>query len=89
MSASILSEVFFGTVLTGLVLSFAILHSRAGGARLGYWFAFGMLVGAATLIRGITLAFLLVPLAMWWASSRSLRVSAIKTAVASHGGKEK
>ncbi|TDI98502.1 MAG: hypothetical protein E2O73_09225 [Deltaproteobacteria bacterium] len=84
-SPVILSEVFFGTVLTGVVLSFAILHSREGRPRLGYWFAFGMLVGAATLIRGITLAFLLVPLAMWWVSSRSLRVTAIKTAVAGLG----
>ncbi len=84
-SPMIMSEVFFGTVLTGVVLSFAILHTLAGGARLRYWFAFGMLVGAATLIRGIALAFLLVPLAMWWLSSRSLRVSALKIAVASLG----
>ena len=84
-SPMILSEVFFGTVLTGVVLLFAILHSREGGARLGYWIVFGMLVGAATLIRGITLAFLLVPLAMWWVSSRSLRVSALKIAVAGLG----
>ena len=84
-SPLILSEVFFGTILTGAVLSFAILHTREGGARLGYWFAFGMLVGAATLIRGIALAFLLVPLAMWWVSSRSLRVSALKIAVAGLG----
>jgi hypothetical protein len=81
----ILSEILFETVLTGAVLLFAVWHSRDDGPGLSRWFAFGMLIGTASLIRGIAVAFLLVPLAVWLLSSRSPRTSLLKTCVAGLG----
>jgi 4-amino-4-deoxy-L-arabinose transferase-like glycosyltransferase len=65
-----LSEPLFGCALVGLVLAF-LLWNRSGGPRLR-WLVFGLLLGAASLVRGIALPFAAVPLAAWLAE-RGLR----------------
>ena len=81
----ILSEILFETVLTGAALLFVVWNSRDGGSGLPRWFAFGMLIGAASLIRGIAVAFLIVPFGVWLLSSHSLRASLLKTCLAGLG----
>jgi 4-amino-4-deoxy-L-arabinose transferase-like glycosyltransferase len=75
----ILSEVFFGTVFCGVVLLF--VRWNGSEARQPRWFLLGCLLGAASLIRGIALAFPLVPLTIWLLATRSFRVSFLRVFV--------
>jgi 4-amino-4-deoxy-L-arabinose transferase-like glycosyltransferase len=71
-----LSEPAFACAQTGLVLAFLVWTRRdAPPLR---WLAFGALLGAASLVRGIALLFPVVPLAAWLAAGRPARQTALR-----------
>lgn len=78
-----LSEPLFGCALTGLVLAF-LLWNRPGAARLR-WLGFGVLLGAASLVRGIALPFAVVPLAAWLADRSRARGAWLRFALVALG----
>jgi len=67
-SALLLSEAAFSTLFTGALLAFVILEERRPERLFPRWFGFGMLIGAAILVRGTASLYLGVPVVIWWIS---------------------
>jgi 4-amino-4-deoxy-L-arabinose transferase-like glycosyltransferase len=67
-SALLLSETAFSTLFTGALLAFVILEERRPERLFPRWFGFGMLIGAAILVRGTASLYLGVPVVIWWIS---------------------
>jgi hypothetical protein len=83
-SALLLSETAFATLFTGALLGFVILEERRPQRLFPRWFGFGMLIGAAILVRGTASLYLGVPVAIWWIS-RSFGAAFRMGAVAAAG----
>ena len=83
-SALILSEVAFGAIFVATALLFVAWEGRGAGA---WWrrAAFGSVLGLASLVRGIALGFVAVPVAIWLASAQPLRATLRKSALAALG----
>jgi 4-amino-4-deoxy-L-arabinose transferase-like glycosyltransferase len=64
-SAYTMSEVLFGALVMATAFAFAALETRARPPRAASWLALGLLLGAACLVRGLALGWLLVPPAIW------------------------
>ena len=71
-SPPILSEALFATFFCAALWAFLRLSNR-GGTRAPTWFAFGLLLGAATLVRGTALVMLPAFTLTWLARGTSLR----------------
>lgn len=69
----LLSEPLFAALFSGLVWLFVVLQQRRPEPGPLAWLALGAAAGIATLTRGIALAWLVVPTAVWLAQSRALR----------------
>jgi 4-amino-4-deoxy-L-arabinose transferase-like glycosyltransferase len=78
-----LSEPAFACALTGLVFAF-LVWTRAD-ASLPRWLLFGLLLGAASLVRGIALLFPAVLLAAWLAAQGSTRRTWLRFACVAAG----
>jgi len=79
----LLSEPAFSALFTGAVWLFVILEERKPQRSFPRWFGFGMLIGAAILVRGTASLFLVVPVAIWWISrsfGSAFRMGAIAAA---------
>jgi 4-amino-4-deoxy-L-arabinose transferase-like glycosyltransferase len=72
-SALLMSEVAFTLVFACACLAFCAWAFRAPEVGWSRWAATGALLGAATLFRGTTLAFPVVPAAIWLIARRSWR----------------
>jgi len=82
-SALLLSETAFSTLFTGALWSFAILEERRPERFFPRWFGYGMLIGAAILVRGTASLYLCVPVVIWWISrsfGSAFRLGAIAAA---------
>jgi len=82
-SALLLSEVAFSALFTFAVWWFVVLDERRPERLLPRWLGFGMLIGAAILLRGTAGLYLAVPVAIWWASRSfgdALRMGAVAAA---------
>jgi hypothetical protein len=64
----LLSEAAFTTLFTGALWWFAVLEERRPERLFPRWFAYGLLIGVAILVRGTASLFLAVPMAIFWAS---------------------
>jgi len=83
-SALLLSETAFAAVFTGALLLFVALEERVPDRVFPRWFGFGVVVGAAILIRGTAGLFLGVPVLIWWIS-RSFGEALRKGSIAALG----
>jgi len=81
----VMSESAFSAVFTGAVWLFVRLEQQPPSLPWLGWLGFGAALGLASLTRGIALAWLAVPVVVWWAANRSLADMARKTALASLG----
>lgn len=67
-----LSEIPFQTAFMAVLVLFQALAGSRDGGRPAQWFGFGLLLGAASLVRGIALPFLPVAIATFALRRRSL-----------------
>ncbi len=81
-SALILSELAFTLLMTLVVWLFAVWNEREPAVGPLHWVAFGALVGVACLFRGMALAYLVVPAAVWWLRERPRRTAVVRTSFA-------
>jgi 4-amino-4-deoxy-L-arabinose transferase-like glycosyltransferase len=84
-SAVTLTEVTFLAIFTLAIYLFVVWNDRESGGELPRWLLFGLLLGVASLVRGVALLFLSVPAAVWLISSRSVRKSLQRTVVVAVG----
>lgn len=81
----LMSEVLFGAVFTGAIWLFAVTNQRSPEAPRRAWFALGIALGVTSLTRGIAVAWLAVPVLIWFASTRSWRTTALRGSLAALG----
>jgi 4-amino-4-deoxy-L-arabinose transferase-like glycosyltransferase len=81
----LLSETAFVALFTASLLLFACLDARRPETSATGWLGFGVLLGAAILVRGAALLFLAVPALVAWRSTGSARIAARRTALAALG----
>jgi 4-amino-4-deoxy-L-arabinose transferase-like glycosyltransferase len=81
----LLSEPVFAALFSGLVWLFVVLQQRRPEPGALAWLGLGVVAGVATLTRGIALAWLVVPTAVWLAQSRALRPAWPRAALALAG----
>ena len=76
-----MSEVPFGCLLAATLYLFVRWNDAMPTAPASRWFLFGLVLGGATLVRGIALPFLAVPFVIWMLAD-GLRTAVARTAVA-------
>lgn len=81
----LLSETAFVALFTLTLLLFVHLDARRPESPAPRWLGFGVLLGAAILVRGAALLFLAVPALVAWRTTRSPRIAAQRAAVAALG----
>lgn len=84
-SALLLSEVLFTALLASTCWLFALWSTRERAPSPARWVLWGALAGFATLVRGTTLAFPAVPIAIWWIRDRSPRTWALSAGAVALG----
>ena len=76
-----MSEVTFGVLLAAILYLFVRWNDAVPAVPASRWFLFGLVLGAAALVRGIALPLLVVPFVVW-VRAHGLRTAAARTAVA-------
>jgi 4-amino-4-deoxy-L-arabinose transferase-like glycosyltransferase len=76
----VMSEAVFAALLMANVWLFSVLQERRPEPGAAAWLGLGLAAGIATLTRGITLAWLAVPITVWLAAVRPLRAIAPRAA---------
>ncbi len=76
-----MSEVTFGCLLAAILYLFVRWNDAVPTVPPSRWFLFGVVLGGATLVRGIALPFLAVPFVIW-ALADGLRTAVARTALA-------
>jgi 4-amino-4-deoxy-L-arabinose transferase-like glycosyltransferase len=83
-SAYTLSEAGFGCLFVAVLCLFVRWNAPDAGTPSSRWLLFGIVLGAAALVRGVALPFLVVP-ALVWLAALGLRVALVRTALATLG----
>jgi 4-amino-4-deoxy-L-arabinose transferase-like glycosyltransferase len=83
-SAYTLSEAAFGCLFVAVLCLFVRWNAPAAATPPLRWLLFGVALGAASLVRGVALPFLVVPGVIWLAAL-GLRVALVRTALATLG----
>ncbi len=80
----LLSEPAFGALFTGVIWLFVVLEQRSAPGP-SAWLALGAATGLAALTRGIALAWLAVPVLIWWRRDGARRPVLARAALAFAG----